>query len=440
MPKTKPPKYCRDKGKNKAFVIIDGKKNYLPGKIDSAESREAYARFELEWWENSRRPVAERIAPSLIGGGVKDGITVSEVALAFLQWAESTKGRENFIHYRTATMQYLVKHYGSLPADEFTAGCLNLTRQAMIQARRKDGRQLLCRNQINSYTRRIVTLFSWGVSTGLVNRMTAWELSFVKPLEYGHPGTIDHPPKEYVKDDVIIATLPLLPPTLQAMIKLQRLTGMRPIEVYSMRVGNIDKTSVPGIWLYRLASHKTQRKTGKERVISLNEAEQALIAPYLEGKKPTAAVFSPRTAMEERKAERRAHRKTKMTPSALAKEAARKAKPPHYSEFYNKDSYRVAVCRAIEKHNRQLPVEQQIPHWTPYGLRHSAVSAISVELGGDKATLLCGHTKEATTAIYKHREIEKMTKLAVERMQHNPFTGEQTCVAPGGGVTLTAAS
>jgi len=32
----------------------------------------------------------------------------------------------------------------------------------------------------------------------------------------------------------------------------------------------------------------------------LNEAEQALIAPYLEGKKPMDAVFSPRTAMKER--------------------------------------------------------------------------------------------------------------------------------------------
>ena len=41
-----------------------------------------------------------------------------------------------------------------------------------------------------------------------------------------YPGTFDHPEREYVMDDVIIATLPLLPLTLQAMIKLQRLTGM----------------------------------------------------------------------------------------------------------------------------------------------------------------------------------------------------------------------
>ena len=90
MTKTRPPKYSIDKGKKKAYVRIDGKKHYLPGKSDSPESREAYARFEIEWWENSRRPVAERVPHVSLptgGGGVADA-TVKEVALAFLQYAE----------------------------------------------------------------------------------------------------------------------------------------------------------------------------------------------------------------------------------------------------------------------------------------------------------------------------------------------------------------
>ena len=90
-------------------------------------------------------------------------------------------------------------------------------------------------------------------------------------------------------------------------------------------------------------------------------------------------------------------------------------------DFYNKDSYRAAVLRAIAKANRQLPMNQQIPKWTPYELRHSAASAISVELGGDAAQLQCGHTSHTTTAIYLHREVEKLTKLAVQRESHNPF-------------------
>jgi len=260
MTKTRPPKYSIDKSKKKAYVRIDGRKSYLPGKSNSPESREAYARFEIEWWENSRRPVAERIRPTLQNSVEKTDTTIKEVALAFLQYAEATKTKRNFDHYRTATIDFLLEHYGSTLVADFNVGCLHLLRTAMIQSRRKDGRPRLCRRQVNELTRRIVTLFRWGVSVGRVNPMTAWGLTTVKPLEPGYPGTFDHPEREYVQDDVIIATLPLLPQTLQAMIKLQRLTGMRPSEVFLMTVRDIDTTSVPGIWLYRLASHKTQKK------------------------------------------------------------------------------------------------------------------------------------------------------------------------------------
>ena len=266
MSKTRPPKYCADKSKNKAFVRIDGKKIYLPGKIGSPESREAYARFEIEWWENSRRPATERVTPTLPTSG--DKTIIKEVALKFLQYAEAAKTEANFTHYRIATMDFLVKHYGSTPADEFTAGCLHLIREAMIQSRR------FCRKQVNEYTRRIVTLFRWGVSVGMV-----------KP------------------------------------------------------------------------NMKVSRRVG---------------------------------------------------------------------DFYNKNSYRLAVLRAIEKANRQLPEDQRIPDWTPYELRHSAASAISVELGGDAATSQLGHTSPTTTAIYLHREVEKLVKLATEREKHNPFAVKGT--------------
>ena len=178
-----------------------------------------------------------------------------------------------------------------------------------------------------------------------------------------------------------------------------------------MTVGAIDTTSVPGIWLYILHSHKTMKKTKKKRVIALNETEQSLIAPYLIGKKPSDSVFNPKTAMLERK------------PGMKVRDAV--------GDFYNKDSYRIAIERAIEKANRRLPADQQIPTRTPYELRHSAASALSVELGGEAATAQLGHTSATTTAIYLHREIEKGAKIAVDRERHNPFaTTEEYSDAP----------
>ena len=104
MPKTKPPKYSIDKTKNKAFVRIDGKENYLPGKSNSLESRETYARFTSEWYSNALKPAGERIVPALPVVAAK--IAVSEVALQFLQHVEATKQKPNFTHYRIAVMDF----------------------------------------------------------------------------------------------------------------------------------------------------------------------------------------------------------------------------------------------------------------------------------------------------------------------------------------------
>jgi hypothetical protein len=225
MTKNKPPKYSIDKGKQKAYIRINGAKSYLPGKSNSPESKAAYARFEVEWWQNAQRPTAERVPASPTTSGAKSDTTVKEIALAFLQYAEATKSPLNLDKYQRATMDFLVALYGSTPVADFNVGCLHTIREAILQSRR------FCRKGINDYVRRIVTLFKWGVSIGKVEPMVTYGLETVKPLEEGYPGTFDHPEREYVKDGVIWRTLPLLPPILQAMIKLQRLVAMRPIEV-----------------------------------------------------------------------------------------------------------------------------------------------------------------------------------------------------------------
>ena len=131
MPKlsNRPPKPSKHRsGKNEyAVVYIDGKKNNL-GRWNSPEAKQAYARFEVEWWENYRRPVAERVSPALTTSREKIDTTVKEVALAFLEYAEATKTESNFDRYRVATMDFLVEHYGSTPVVDFNVGCLHLIR------------------------------------------------------------------------------------------------------------------------------------------------------------------------------------------------------------------------------------------------------------------------------------------------------------------------
>ncbi len=410
MPKliNRPPKYS--KFKKYAVTFHNGKRIYL-GLYGSPESHTAYARFLAE----------RRLDPSLVLPTGETNAAVCELAAAFFDHAKATLAKPNYTHYRIAVMDFLVEFYGDIPVDEFKPSCLKTVRSELMQARRKDGKPRFCRNMINEYTRRIVTFFGWGVEEGLVKSETWAVLRAVKPLSEGHAGTFDHEERVDVPDDVIRRTLPFLPPMLRAMVQVQRLLGCRPSEVFNMRVKEIDRHTDPDLWLYRLTHHKTEKKTKRKRkkVLPLSKLEQELIAPYLEGKEPTAAVFSPKTAMEERRAEQRAKRKSKLTPSQLERDRISAANPPKYREFYDKDSYRQAFRHAIEKANRRLPDGEKIPYWTPYQIRHRAATAMELEFGIDEAQTLLDHATPDTTQRYSHARLQKLKKLAKSR--RNPF-------------------
>ena len=408
MPKLthRPPKYS--KLKKYAVVYLNGKIHYL-GRYGSEESKVAYARFVAE----------SRVNPTIFlpkAESAETAITVCDLVAAFLTHAEPTLAQQNYDHYRIVVRDFLLALYGDgIPVDSFKPSSLKIIRSEMIQSQR------FCRKMINDYVARIVRIFSWGVEEEYVDPNTALALKAVKSLPPGYAGTFDNEERGYVPDDVIRRTLPFASPTVRAMVLIQRLTGARPGEIFKMRVGEIDKTTDPDLWLYRLAHHKTEKKTNRKKIIPLGKPEQELLAPYLENKKPEAAVFSPRTAMAEWHAERQANRKTKVSPSQLARkqQLAKKPRPRQPGEFYNRSGYRNAILNAIKKGNKVLSADQQIPHWTPYMLRHSASSAMELEAGLEASQVLLDHATPNTTVRYNHRRLEKSKDLA--RNRQNPF-------------------
>ena len=170
--------------------------------------------------------------------------------------------------------------------------------------------------------------------------------------------------------------------------------------------------------VYVLESHKTESYIGSKS-IPLGAPEQKLLTPYLEGKKPTDAVFSPRTAQEERNAEKWKSRQTKRTPSQKARDEERAAKPPRYNDRYDHRGYRQAIMHAIRKANKVLPENERIPHWFCYQLRHSAATETSKTAGKDKAKALLAHRSIRTTEVYDHSDLGIREDLA--RNRQNPF-------------------
>jgi len=405
MPKLKsrPPKYCKLNGQ--AVVYVNGRPKYL-GRHGSPESKTAYARF-----------IAERQAnPTVSLPKAEEHVTVRELTAAFLEHTKANKDPISYGHCRIVVIDFLDQLYGdNTPVEGFKPSCLTLVREAMV----KSGR--FCRRTINDYTFRTISIFEWGVRHDLVPE-TVWNaLKAVKSLPKGSPGTFDNEEREPVPDDVVRRTLPFMPPTLRAMVQLQRILGMRPNEIFKMRVGDIDTTRGNGLWYYVPGSYKTARHIGKI-VFPLGKPEQELIAPYLVGKVPEAAVFSPRTAVAERNAERRANRKTKIAPSQAARDKERAAKPTPYSEFYNRDSYRNAISHAIAKGNKALPDSEQIPHWFPYQLRHAAATDAENAHGDESAQALLGHQTVNMTKRYSKTQLTKRETMA--RNRRNPFESE----------------
>ena len=406
MPKltNRPLKYC--KFKKYAVIYYRGKTIYL-GEYGSKESKATYARLIAEIQANPT---------GFLPRGEKD-VTVRELTSAFLDHTEANMDYTTRSLYNVIVLDFLNKLYGdNTPVEKFTPRCLKLVRDEMIKSNR------FCRRIVNRYICRIISIFQWGVENELVPETTWRALKAVKSLPKGYPGTVDNPEREEVPDDVIRRTLPFLPPTLAAMVQVQRLTGMRPSEVCKMRIGNIDQTRDSELWYYTPGSHKTEAYIGK-KVIPLGKPEQKLIAPYLEGKTAENAVFSPRTAMAERNVEKRAKRKTKISPSQAARNKTRASKPSRYSEFYNQYSYRQAIEYAIAKGNRQLPDGEKIAHWFPYQLRHSASTATELTHSDEDAQALLGHRSVNMTKRYTHTQLIRREELARNRC--NPFETEE---------------
>ena len=188
-----------------------------------------------------------------------------------------------------------------------------------------------------------------------------------------------------------------------------------------MTVGEIDRSGE--IWVYRPVKHKgTWRGHGK--AVALGKPEQEIIAPRLKGKPPQAAVFSPKATIIEKKERDAARRKTKVQPSQVLRAESRAENPKsRVREHYDSGSYRQSIEYAIIRANKTLPPDQQIPHWTPYQLRHSGVTEITLENDGncDVARAVAGQKSIAVTQGYNHADL----KIAIEQAKKRSKKAEK---------------
>lgn len=377
------PSYRLHKPSGQAVVTIDGRDFYL-GKFETPASRAEYDRLIAEWLQNSRCLPAE------------SDLTINEILVGYLRHCDeyyrradgSTTWEPGAIRLSVRPLKRL---YGHTLAREFGPRKLKVCRDQMVS----DG---LCRNECNKRTGRIVRVFKWAAENELAPASIWHALRSVDGLRKGRSSARETAPVRPVSDADIEAVLPNVLPPVAAMIRLQRLTGMRPGEVVAMRTGDIDRSDST-CWLYRPGHHKTEHH-GHERVIPLGPKAQEILTPWLR-EDSTAFLFSPREAMEQQAAEKRRTRKTKVQPSQQNRKKRKPRRQPGIC--YTTHSYTYAIRRACDRAG--------IPRWHAHQLRHSAATELRRKYGIDAARVVLGHRSPQITETYAQLDVSKAAEI-----------------------------
>jgi hypothetical protein len=154
------------------------------------------------------------------------GPTVVIVATLYVEHSASyyVKGGEqtNEVRMISDALAIPVERFGQLAATDFGPKSLKLCCEAMIA---RDW----CRTHINRQMERIKRAFKWAASEELVPGSVYEALRCVSGLRRGRTSARESCPVKPVDDEVVEATLPHLPEVVADMVRIQRLTGMRPI-------------------------------------------------------------------------------------------------------------------------------------------------------------------------------------------------------------------
>lgn len=360
----KQPKLCHHKQRNLGYVTLGGRRIYL-GLWGLDSTVEAYGRAIAEYLGSGSPPLKAS----------QNSITISSLVSRFLCDLKATGRTDEYIESMTRSFKHLLPLYRSFPASEFGPRALKTVRDSMVNSG-------VGRKTTNQYIREIRAAFRWGTSEELIPPSVSHGLDAVDGLRRGATKATETKDVEPVSDEHIEALKPYVSQQVWGLIKLQYYTAARGGELFTLRVSDIDRTTL--IWEVRKDRHKTAHH-GKSRILCMGKSAQTVLAPFLIGKGGDEYIFSPREAEVERHAKAATHRRGDQKPN-------KKVTARIVGEHYSRDSYRRAVTRACKAAG--------IPPWTPHQLRHSAATRIRNEMGAEFAQAYLGHARLDTTEIY----------------------------------------
>jgi integrase len=167
------------------------------------------------------------------------------------------------------------------------------------------------RGQINKRVGRLKRMIGWAVEEELCPACVHHALKAIQGLKKGRTEAPEGKKVLPVPDAWVDAIRSHVSQQVWAMIRLQKLTGMRPGEVVLMRT--IDINTASKIWEYRPIETKMEH-LDRERIVFIGPKAQAVLLRWLRPELESF-LFSPREVTAERFLEARRKRKTPVQPS-----------------------------------------------------------------------------------------------------------------------------
>lgn len=262
---------------------------------------------------------------------------------------------------------------------------------------------------INRYTDQVVAMFKHAEAAELIPRGSQYwmGLKSVEHLRKGRsPAPGMDPPREPrkvppVADEIIDATIAATQtrhPMLCDMIRLQRLTGMRPGELVSICPTDLSPSTHREVMFYKVTPDRNKCDASDvERTVYLGPKAMAIVRRWADPKDPDATVFSPKRAFG---LTLKARAKRRQTPIYGEQSPEKRTKARRASgmgarddgESYSVVTYGRAVARAAKL--------AKVDHWHPNQIRHTAASEYANKTKVQVAQHLLGHTKIQTTMGY----------------------------------------
>ena len=311
-------------------------------------------------------------------------MTIRQLSLAYYPvFAEANPTVFGKPNIRLDELRYALKalteNCGDMKLSAFGPKALAVSRTKMLGRYSKE--------MVHRFEMALLKMFKWALSQELLtpDRFTA--ITSLEKIKHEMKPRSER--TQPVTQEQFEAVLPFVSPVVNAMLRVQVLTGMRPGELVIMRWCDIDCSG--DVWVYYPAEHKTQ-DMGFTRAVFLSKPAQEIIKRFPRPD-PSKWIFAAEyqrgwaTWMEK-------PRTTPMPSRYYAAGSIGRQNPFRTTRKYS-DTVSVGCKKAFGK-----------LCWHPHQLRHTFATKIRATHGLEVAQVLLGHATITATQVYAQRNLD----------------------------------